>query len=166
MQTRNKARLKLLFLFALFFVPYFSAVYLYKLKPEMATINQGELLKPSIPLADFASVEVKPKNWFLVYFTKQGKACDKTCLNDVAMSRQVRMAFAKDYPRIHLLLLAAIKSDIKKNEHPDLVQMSLNKQIKEGLYVADPHGQLILYYGTHVEPKPIYQDLQRLLQYG
>lgn len=166
MQTGKRFKLKFLLVCALFFVPYFGAVLLYRAKPELSTINHGDLLKPSIPLADFAKVTAQPRNWQLVYFAEGEQVCDSTCQHDVAMARQVRLAFSKDFGRLHLVLLAKQLPTLSQQEHPDLVQAVSNKVMKQGLYIADPRGQLILSYGTNIQPKEVYQDLQRLLQYG
>lgn len=168
MQIRN-SKLKFFLVCAVFIVPFIGAIVLFKMKPNLSKVNHGKLLKPTISLADFAEFSTKPHQWYLVHVFNRKTNCDVDCNEDIVTTRQVRIAMSTDYMRLHRVLLTKNRFQMNEKEQPDLIQLALKSghdDLAEGLYLADSHGQLILFYGKHLKPKPIYQDLKRLLHYG
>ena len=163
-------------LLAIFLGPYLFACWMYAQHFELPTVNHGVLLQPSRSFKVAVPIKMLPHHWHLVYVTDQ---CGILCLQDMAIIRQVRIALSTHADRLHRALFLSKKDQSFKLNHVQQPDLSLhyltqsmfsrllkNRTKDRGLYMLDPHGQAILFYGTQLTPKPVYEDLRRLLKYG
>ena len=190
--TRRRARLGLIGLAALFFVPLALSFYLYygtSWRPA-GTTQHGDLIEPARPLPEVALslADGKPTDpgflrgeWHLVYLG--GGDCLADCRAALVKMRQVRLALDKDMDRVGRVflysgMLAAV--DYLAAEHPGLVAAGLDgasgarllsafpdqgSAVTSGkLYVVDPLGNLMMSYPGEAPPKSILTDLERLLK--
>jgi len=190
--TRRRARLGLIGLAALFFVPLALSFYLYygtSWRPA-GTTQHGDLIEPARPLPEVAltlanGTQAGPEflrgEWHLVYVG--GGDCVADCRTALVKMRQVRLALDKDMDRVGQVFLyrgVLAATDYLALEHPGLIVASLDgasgarlleafpdpgTAVTSGkLYVVDPLGNLMMSYPGDAPPKSILTDLERLLK--
>jgi cytochrome oxidase Cu insertion factor (SCO1/SenC/PrrC family) len=189
-KTRTRARLGLIGLAALFFVPLALSFYLYygtSWRPA-GTTQHGELIVPARPLPEvsltladgtLAGPERLRGEWHLIYVGPGD--CPAACRDLLVRIRQVRLALDKDMDRVGRVFLYSgtlSAGDYLLREHPGLLVADdaagarLLEEFPEGvsavtsgkLYVVDPLGNLMMSYPGDVPPKSILTDLERLLK--
>jgi cytochrome oxidase Cu insertion factor (SCO1/SenC/PrrC family) len=190
--TRRRARLGLIGLAALFFVPLALSFYLYygtSWRPA-GTTQHGDLIEPARPLPEVAltlanGTQAGPEflrgEWHLVYVG--GGDCVADCQTALVKMRQVRLALDKDMDRVGQVFLyrgVLAATDYLALEHPGLIAAGLDSYagarlleafpdpvtaVTSGkLYVVDPLGNLMMSYPGDAPPKSILTDLERLLK--
>lgn len=190
--SRRRARLGLLGLAALFFVPLALSFYLYYgtgWRPEGGA-QHGELIDPARPLPAASLLQADGTTtgedflrgkWHLVYVGDGG--CAAACRDALVKSRQVRLALDKDIGRVGRVFLyegPAPDPGLVAAGHPDLVAASLSGESAAGLraafapgpepaaadclYIVDPLGNLMMRYPPDATPRAILTDLERLLR--
>jgi cytochrome oxidase Cu insertion factor (SCO1/SenC/PrrC family) len=163
-------------------------------RPE-GTTNRGNLIHPARPLtlpADLQAGEVSLNAylqglWTLVYI---GDAdCDAVCSGNLYKMRQVRLAQNENIRRVQRLFLVtgetvpATLAGLLETEYPDMTVVTLpvsrldevadlfavdeiTVPAAERVYIVDPLGNLMMYYGPDVDPRDMLKDLQKLLKYS
>ena len=190
--ARRRARLGLIGLAALFFVPLALSFYLYygtSWRPAGGA-QHGELIDParSLPPVNLVRVDGTPTGpeflrgvWHLVFIARGD--CDTACRDALAKSRQVRLALDKDIDRLGRVFLydgQAPDAAYLATEHPDLVAADLSGEAAATLlaafpadptplgagylYIVDPLGNLMMRYPPDATPRAILTDLERLLR--
>jgi cytochrome oxidase Cu insertion factor (SCO1/SenC/PrrC family) len=174
---QRRARLGLIGLAALFFVPLALSFYLYygtswRPLPEVAlTLADGTQAGP----------EFLRGEWHLIYLG--GGDCVADCRAALVKMRQVRLALDKDMDRVGRVFLYAgelTAVDYLVHEHPGLAAAGVDGEagarlleafpdpgaaVTSGkLYVVDPLGNLMMSYPGDAPPKSILTDLERLLK--
>lgn len=170
------SRRQFLLVASLFFVPLAAAIWLYfssGWRPGGGT-EHGELIVPARPLPDAAFKGA----WSLVFV--EDKACAKRCRAALAEMRQVRFALNKDAARVKRVLLhagACCESGFGAGE-PDLVMLAAAgpedakllalfppaADGRRGIYIVDPHGNLMMSYPATGAASGLLKDLERLLR--
>ena len=189
---QRRARLGLVGLAALFFVPLALSFYLYygtSWRPA-GTTQHGDLIEPARPLPEVAltladGTQAGPEflrgEWHLVYLG--GGDCVADCRSALVKMRQVRLALDKDMDRVGRVFLYAgelTAADYLVHEHPGLAAAGVDGEagtrllqafpdpgtaVTSGkLYVVDPLGNLMMSYPGDAPPKSILTDLERLLK--
>ena len=161
---------------------------------DFNTKNHGELFTPARPLQDVELQKANGKGfklsdlhskWVMLYI---GTAtCDQTCGENLYKMRQSRLAQGGELKRIKRLYISidgAPTASLKKvlAEHQGLeVVYGDNSQIQQllgqfdltrqtvadesiGMYIVDPHGNLVMRYPTGFETKGLIKDLSLLLK--
>jgi hypothetical protein len=190
--SRRRARLGLIGLAALFFVPLALSFYLYygtSWRPEGGA-QHGELIAPARPLPAASLQQADGTTtgegflrgkWHLVYVGDG--SCAAACRDALVKGRQVRLALDKDIGRVGRVFLyegQAPDPDLLSAGHPDLVAASLSGESAAGLraafaagpepaaadclYIVDPLGNLMMRYPPDAAPRAILTDLERLLR--
>lgn len=171
-------------LLALFLTPLIVAVVLYNKKPYWLyykTVNKGHLILTPINLQQFKLSPGK-KNyrslkqlWFLFYLTQS--PCRHLCQKNLYSLQHITQALGKNRYRVNYglivtenLIYPLINKDSKLLQYRITKEKLSNfflklgvKNLKEGYFIADPFGRIILYYLPNVQGKAIYDDLNRLL---
>jgi cytochrome oxidase Cu insertion factor (SCO1/SenC/PrrC family) len=177
----------------MFFAPLGLSFYLYyglNWHPG-SRVNAGELVSPARPLPALAlplfsppGGETQPqflkKKWTLLY-VQEGR-CDDECSRHLYDTRQVRLALDRDMDRVQRVLIGdadCCDLPLLKSDHPDLIVIrsspadaplrallpvrpgALNS---ERIYLIDPLGNLMMFYGPDSKPKGMLEDLKRLLR--
>jgi hypothetical protein len=184
----NRSRLKLLALAALFLAPFVGALVLYYVFPEYipeGRQNYGTLVDPVRPvrdlaLADRAGVAAPTAllgKWSLVYLARA--SCDETCGARLAVTRQVRLALARNRERVQRVYLAPDAAAAASAQaqlgagHNDLIVLvadgaaaaqAFQPVDPDALYLLDPLGNLTMLYTGEVEHKGLYRDIKKLLR--
>ena len=181
-------RIKLLALAALFLAPFVGAVLLYYVFPEYipeGRQNYGTLVDPVRPVPDLALSDAagvaQPTallgKWSLVYLGRA--SCNEACAERVLVTRQVRLALAKNRERVQRVYLApdaaaaaAAQAQLGA-EHHDLVVLVTGGSAAaqffqptdpDELYLVDPIGNLTMLYAGAVDHKGLYRDIKKLLR--
>ena len=153
--------------------------------------NKGDLVVPTKSIPDLALIDpfnAKRKDslygeWNLVYVDD---FCEKTCMDNIYLMRQVHASMNKHSLRVQkvLLLTDQLVGELKENLIEfkgqqfidiDLINVDalLNKfRLKHAddpenagrIYIIDPRGNLMMSYAPNVNPGDIYKDLKKLLR--
>lgn len=186
---RRAGRRNFLLLAALFFVPFLGAAWLYyssEWRPSLAA--HGELIDPPRPLPAIAltlpdggkaSSEALRGSWSLVYLAD--KSCAEACTKALAELAQVRLALAKDAPRVQRVLLHAgdcCAPGFPGADDQDLLVLGATGPEGEAflalfprapydtpsIYVIDPLGNLMMRHAAAGSAEGLLKDLERLLR--
>lgn len=186
---KRTGRPQLLLVASLFFVPLAAAAWLYfssGWRPEIG-VQHGELIDPprplpaialSLPDGGTAAADILRGRWFLVYVATG--ACEEQCLAVLADLRQLRLALGKDAPRVQRVLLhaGACCETIAQPVGPDLLVLGATgaegaallglfppaTDGGPGIYIVDPHGNLMMSYPATDAARSLLKDLERLLR--
>ncbi|CAM3489008.1 hypothetical protein [Parendozoicomonas haliclonae] len=148
--------------------------------PEGRT-HKGVLLDPPLKLEAFDSpllVDTELEGqWGILVVTDY--ACEQECRERLHLTRQSYKALDRDTSRVKRYLVSAIPGDLMtdelgsyiKKEHPDLTVIpgSLpdhenNKDERVRVYLTDPLGNVMLWYGKEHDGAQMLKDLERLLK--
>jgi len=186
---RGRGRRQLLLVASLFFVPLAAALWLYfgsGWRPGTGVEN-GLLIDPPRPLPDTplrladgsaAAADILRSGWLLIHVADE--ACAKRCRAALIDMRQARLALDKDAGRVTRALLhagACCESGFGA-EQPDLLLLDAAGPAGDalravfppaagggrGIYIVDPHGNLMMSYPATGAADGIRKDLERLLR--
>jgi cytochrome oxidase Cu insertion factor (SCO1/SenC/PrrC family) len=186
---RRSGRRQLLLVASLFFVPLAAAAFLYFYsgwRPAVG-VQHGELIDPPRPLPALAlglpdggsaTADVLRGRWSLVHVVTG--SCDDRCLDALAQLRQLRFALDKDAPRVQRVLLhdGRCCDANSPTAEPDLLVLGATGPEGEafralfppatdgsnGIYIVDPHGNLMMSYPATGAARGLLKDLERLLR--
>jgi len=189
-QLRTKRR-TLLIMLAVFAMPYALAWFLY-LKPEvfnLGTRNHGTLVSPMITpnayqltLPDGKPYKSIKKNgkWMLMSFGSAN--CEEACKKNLFTLQQLRRMMGverKRLSRAYILLgtesTGSINQQLTKFQGTDLYLLKNDNanaleeklgistdKLKDHILIADPKGNLVMYYPQDKDPKKIIEDIEIL----
>ena len=186
---QRSGRRQLLLVASIFFVPLAAAAFLYFYsgwRPPVG-VQHGSLIDAPRPVPEVAfslpdggatTVDVLRGRWFLVHPVEG--ACDERCLATLADLRQLRLALDKDAPRVQRVLLhdgRCCEADSPAMA-PDLLVLGATgpggdafralfppaTDGDNGIYIVDPHGNLMMSYPATGAARGLLKDLERLLR--
>lgn len=186
---RRSGRRQLLLVASLFLVPLVAAILLYYSSSWRPAVNvQGTLIEPPLALADAISGSTLPNGrpadagvfrdrWSIVY---PASACDAHTEAVLDELRRVRLALDKDAPRVRLVLLhdGACSGVAFSERGADLLVLAAAGARGRtllgafppavdgaaGIYIVDPHGNLMMSYPASGSARGLLKDLERLLK--
>ncbi|EIK97571.1 hypothetical protein PMM47T1_07291 [Pseudomonas sp. M47T1] len=175
--TRRKGRLQLLLILLVTVGPMVLATFMYKLNfwvPEGRSYH-GELIANGQSRADLG-VQADEKRWQMLVTTPGECAAD--CQQLVYLARQIQIGLGRDASRASHALAGPGPQSAEyearlSREYPRLQRypLALDKYatMVEGkpgphLWIVDPHGNLVLRYGTGGDGKDLLNDLRQLLK--
>ena len=190
MNEQRRARTKLLLIGAMFLAPLVAAITIFFYVPEWSPqgrVNYGTLVSPARALPSLALVDAAGApapttfsgKWSLVQLG--GASCGESCQSRLLLTRQVRLALAKDRLRVQRVYLApdpaslAAARALLASGNPDLVLVAETGRRAaaffapadaEAVYLLDPLGNWLMVYAGTVEPKGLLKDLKKLLRYS
>jgi len=188
-QQQRSARRQLLLIASIFFVPLAAAAWLYfssDWRPSVG-VQHGLLIDPPRPLPALAlrqpdgspsAPDVLRGQWFLVHVVTG--PCNARCLAVLADLRQLRLALDKDVARVRRVLLhdgACCDAAFPAIE-PDLLVLAAGgpegaaflglfppaADGTPGIYIVDPHGNLMMGYPATGALRGLLKDVERLLR--
>ncbi|MEX1993086.1 MAG: hypothetical protein WD929_00375 [Steroidobacteraceae bacterium] len=188
-QQQRSGRRQLLLIASIFFVPLAAAAWLYfsaGWRPAVG-VQHGLLIDPPRPLpalalglpdGSVAAPEVLRGQWFLVHVV--AGPCNARCLAVLADLRQLRLALDKDVARVRRVLLhdgACCDAAFPAIE-PDLLVLAAAgpegaafrglyppaADGTPGIYIVDPHGNLMMSYPATGALRGLLKDVERLLR--
>jgi hypothetical protein len=152
------------------------------------TTNNGELLWPTVPVTTLAleplarapGSPVLPGarsdgsqlhgHWWLLLVAERD--CAGACEEALHMLRQLHVLLNRDAHRVRrgVAFTAADPSAERwrdlANEYAPLAGFSVRDPgaTRHGIYIVDPHGNLVLFYDYAAAGKPVLDDMKRLLK--
>jgi hypothetical protein len=165
------------------FGPFVAALLLYYVPGDLDWLprlpGSRELLDPPLA-APPAWLEARPSaaggryRWFLIY--AKMTACDRPCSTTLERLRQVHAALAGDADRVQRIFwYAGAVPDVPADRDLSLRNiddaagastvraLGTDRLMGGRVYVADPHGLIVVSYPADVEQKELLRDLKRLL---
>jgi len=179
MNTKKTNRWTLYAVFGVTAVPLMIAMLMYFNLwgvPDGRT-NFGELLLPPAQLEQTQLVDHKgvswsqeeaDKRWLVVYVTDQG--CDQACKEATHLLRQINVAVGKEAHRVTRLLVSrqGEVNEQLQTDYPALIQLTSGSselfKAGPGIYLVDPLGNIMMYYGVNFVGKELLKDLKKLLR--
>ncbi len=171
-KRRNKNRLTLIALAAVFLVPVLAAMFLNSRwsnwKPE-ATRNHGTLIRPVLPVAGVPLLEDQRGHlrWTLVSVNCRVD-CDAR-FDELARLRRGLGRFDEKLTVAALGAPGAPPESVAALEDPDgriTAALGSRSLPARGLYLVDPLGNLMLRYTEDYQASDVLEDLERLLKYS
>lgn len=132
----------------------------------MGTTNQGEFVDPPRHVASLFAAE-QPFNtrekWWLWYVAPQ---CDATCAKTMHDLKSVHVLLNRDSTRVARAMLTnnADPGQLSLEEQDKVELLGLPQDLQPGVYIVDPIGNLVLRYAIDTPPKPVLEDLKKLLK--
>jgi len=175
-------RAKLVILMALFAAPIAASLVAYRYGHRAPTANHGELLLPPAQApgkpferaggGTFSFGELRGR-WVLV--AADSGACARGCQDKLFLVRQVRLAMGRNAERIARVFVA---DDGKAPDAAALAPYAGTEVIvrppggasapmlgdRAHVYLVDPHGNVMMRWSDHAEPKGVIRDLELLLR--
>ncbi|WP_028241096.1 hypothetical protein [Stutzerimonas azotifigens] len=175
---RHRGRLQLIGLIAVVVGPMLLATAMYRFGfwiPENRSYH-GVLVGGQYGRAELGVPERDRQGWELLV-TAPGD-CAADCRELVYLARQINIGLGREADRAgHALASAtALPADFEAQltrEYPQLARYRLDRLHYEAnpslptapqLWIVDPHGNLVLRYGSGVQGKAILEDLRHLLK--
>ena len=173
--TRRSGRRQFLLVASLFFIPLAAAIALYFTSGWRPAVGaNGELINPPRPLPGNALRE----RWSLVYVA--GSDCGGRAPAVLEELSRLRLALDKDAARVRRVLLHAGEcsaADLPSGESDLLVLAAIGDEGAalralfppavdgaHGIYIVDPHGNLLMSYPATGSTRGLLKDLERLLR--
>ena len=144
----------------------YAVFYFAKTSGGWGTTNNGEFVTPSMTTQELGwQVTGDQRKWWIWMVTDH---CDVAC-----------QAKAKELQAVHKLLNREMDrvrrgyTDVGRGveptwmqQFPHLVKVEIANPgaVKQGIYLVDPNGNLVLFFELNSAPKPILQDLKKLLK--
>ncbi len=165
-------------LLIVFSLPIVIAIWLYN-KPTIwagKSNNHGILLSPPLQTQQFFNDT--PQKWTLILFYP--KACQQDCQKNLYLLRQIQRASGKNQNRIARMLLTYQDPSIINVQFPHLLTKTITQsrfkrglsgkteldfmKNKGGIFISDPHGNMMLAYPLGGDDMDIFKDLRHLLR--
>ncbi len=144
----------------------YAVFYFAKTSGGWGTTNNGEFVTPSMTTQQLGwQVEGDPQKWWLWVITDR---CDASCQATVKNLQAVHTLLNREMDRVRRGYtgagIGAEPDWMQQFPHLAKVQITDRSAVKQGIYIVDPNGNLVLFYELSSPPKPILQDLKKLLK--
>ena len=144
----------------------YAVFYMAKTGGGWGTTNHGEFVTPHMTTQQLGwRVEGARDRWWLWMVTP---VCDDACQDQVQKLQALHKLLNRDVDRVRRGYTGAVGLPAPEwiQRYPTLatVQIADRSAVKDGIYIIDPNGNLVLYYPLDVDPKPVLEDLKKLLK--
>lgn len=144
----------------------YGVFYFAKTGGGWGTTNHGEFVTPSTSTTQLGwQVEGSQQHWWLWMVTS---GCDVACQDQVQKMQALHKLLNRDVDRLRRgytgPLGAATPAWMPQYPALATVNVADRSAVKDGIYIVDPNGNLVLYYPLDVNPKPVLEDLKKLLK--
>jgi hypothetical protein len=177
------SRAKAALLASLFLLPIVASLVAYRYTRPMPTANYGELLLPprQAPAHEFVARDGSAFSfgrlrgqWILI--ASDSGECAQACRQKLYAMRQVRLALGRNASRVARVLVV----DDVHEPGPELASADPGMELvrtprgvaipagaandRASIYLADPHGNVMMRWPSDPDLRRMYQDLERLLK--
>jgi len=173
------ARKEFWMLLAMFILPIAFGTLFFYANPNYfseSTVNYGELVRPVIATDD-TDIEIDGSAslqgiWTMAYVSSR---CDEACEKAVSDMKTIRTLMNADMRRIQRMIIIKDNSTppsddkglIKARVTSEKLTQSLKKYTENAIYLIDPIGNIMLYYGPqNIDIRLVIKDLKRLFKYS
>lgn len=171
-----------------------TSMYLAGWRPSSSG-NHGELIQPArqVEVLSLQTLDGQPAHfgqlrgkWIMVHFGSS--SCPEACMKNIHVMRQVHAALAKEVGRVQRVFIATDRGMVeslraKLADYPEMQVWTGEKKTlaevwqsfgmaagqaaeRQGIYLLDPLGNLILRYPPGSDPGGMLKDMTRLLKYS
>jgi cytochrome oxidase Cu insertion factor (SCO1/SenC/PrrC family) len=160
---QSKARKQLLLMFGIAFAALGIAYVLFYYAQSAGTwgtTNHGTFVQPATTARQLGveGFETREKWWLWVVTP----SCDDSaCRDTLQQMRALHILLNRDADRV---VRALLHTQEVTNEDEHLQLFPMPRGLEAGVYIVDPLGNLVLRYPLGTEPKPVLEDLKRLLK--
>jgi hypothetical protein len=166
---KNNQALKLTLLLLVFLAPLIGALFVYQARDgiHFMTKNVGTLIRPPVAFEQLGTLP-NERRWWMVYYSDAG--CDAACEKAINHFNTIRQSLLEDSPRLGVIIVTkdAPKATAFKNVHQIQDQAPLPTVLPveqgRGLWLMDPHGNIILNYDPVILDNRLLLDLRHLLK--
>lgn len=165
---QNRGRGQLMMLFGIAFATLGIAWSMYLLVSGggvMGTTNNGAFVDPpmtveSLALGEPLALEGKWWIWFAA------DSCEATCARTMHELKSAHILLNRDSTRVAraMLTLDGSAGALSASEQEKVQLLQKPAGLTPGVYIVDPLGNLVLRYPVDTPPKPLLEDLKRLLK--
>lgn len=168
-QALKRTRLQLIGIMMVGFISLggsYAVFYYAQSGASWGTTNNGAFVTPSTSTEQLGwQLEGDANYWWLWVVAD---LCAQDCQKTVKDLRAVHMLLNRQADRVrrsYTWLDTQVEMDWM-DEFPQMTQVTVTDRTKTppGVYIVDPNGNLVLFYPLPAEPKPILQDLKKLLK--
>ncbi len=128
------------------------------------TTNNGEFVQPPLSTQQLGwQVDGgDTRNWWLWMLADD---CDAACQGTVKNMRALHILLNREADRVRRGFTGAAAGDWIE-AYPKMARISVadRASLKQGVYIIDPNGNLVFFYPLDTEPKPVLEDLKKLLK--
>lgn len=132
------------------------------------TTNNGEFVDPPMQVDSLAWQDSKGafdthEKWWLWMVVDR---CEANCAKTMHDLRSLHTLLNKEANRVaRALMTLDATSGVVTTEEMDKVELRQTPaSLKPGVYIVDPLGNLVFWYPENTPPKPVLDDLKRLLK--
>jgi len=186
-KNNHSGRWTLVLLLVFFALPVVIVVVMHEMNVRPKGNSNGQMFSPSVPIqltTGLVTSENKPidqafwgTRWNLIYVAEE---CVQGCEQRVHDARQIHLSLAKEIERAQRVLITN-QADFARlqKEYPDLIfinhaysvgklaaQFSNQSKAKQGLYLVDPLGNIVMFYKDAIPAKLVRADLLKLLKFS
>ena len=191
---QKSARRSLIILACVFAIPYAAAFYLFfgdDVASSLGTSNNGQLISPMKTMEPMSFKNINDTESVILDFTGgwtmltlAPSSCDIECTDNLYTIKQVRRAVGVDRRDVKRIMLLTDQENIDelKTRVDDFYGMDIlttsdenltklkaflqvdEQSLKNAVFLFDPQGNYMMYYGTSTHPKLILKDMLLLLK--
>ena len=181
MNPRNRNRIGLILILALFAAPLVTAYVLnaFGWRPA-GSRNYGTLIEPPqdltaarFVLADGSTLAWKDEDWSWTVFAIPGPACGQACLARIDELRRARLTLNQNAFRVRVVVLGELPADALAALKPVMTASDAEGRLANlrpagadevAVAFADPHGFLVLRYAVGYDGNKLRKDLARVIK--
>jgi hypothetical protein len=131
----------------------------------MGTTNHGAFVDPpmNIDTLAFSDPFATQGKWWLWFVAE---SCEKTCAKTMHDLKSIHVLLNRDSTRVAraMFTLNATAGDLTATEKEKVQVLDKPSVLPPGVYIVDPLGNLVLRYPVDTPPKPVLEDLKKLLK--
>lgn len=186
-KNNHSGRWTLVLLLVFFALPVVIVVAMHEMNVRPKGNSNGQIFSPSVPIqlsTGLVTSENKPidkafwgTRWNLIYVAEQ---CEQGCEERVHDARQIHLSLAKEIERAQRVLITNQADFARLHQlYPDLIminqansvkqlaaQFNSQSNAKQGLYLVDPLGNIVIFYQDTIPAKLVRADLLKLLKFS
>jgi cytochrome oxidase Cu insertion factor (SCO1/SenC/PrrC family) len=165
-------------------MPLVAALIAYHFFPPAGRTNYGELIEPrpmprvTLERLDGGRLTLAELKGKWVMLQADHGACGAECREKLFHMRQVRLAQGRNMDRVERVWLVLDagrpgadiawlhEGAVVARAAPELLAALPGADVRDHIYLLDPHGDLMLRFPKGADPKRMIKDLERLLKYS
>ena len=172
---RNRMQMIAIMLIGFFSVgASYVVFYMAKSGDSWGTTNHGEFVSPATTIQTLGwRVEGDTQKWWLWMVASD---CDLNCQDQVQKLQALHKLLNRDVDRLRRGYTGPVGGSLNDSGNGSrpawlsnfpalaVVEVTDRAAVKDGIYIVDPIGNLVLLYQWGTDPKPILEDLKKLLK--
>ena len=143
----------------------YTAYYFAQNSDGWGTTNNGTFIEPPVNTEQLGwQVEGDTRHWWLWVVSED---CQQDCQGTVKNMQALQILLNREMDRVRRGYTDGNPGPLDwTSNFPALARIAVQdvNAIEAGVYIVDPHGNLVLHYTMDINPKLVLQDLKKLLK--